>query len=122
MAKYQAAANLANSLIGAKGAVVTFTRVSGGTYNPVTQVNVGASTLTFSMKGVDTTPGKGAEFRIGSLASRNILELHLAPNLGETPFPGDKVRWQNADWTVIWSGPLNPAGDGAPYCLVYAER
>ena len=83
---------------------------------------MGGSTTTFTMKGVGLAPGKGAEFRVGSLASRNLIELHLAPNLGETPVPGDKVRWRNADWTVIWANPLDPAGDGAPYCLAYAER
>lgn len=122
MAKYSAAAGLAASLLGKKGAPVVFTRTSGGTYDPVTQTATGVSTTSFTMKGMGIAPGKSAEYRIGSLASRNLIELHLAPLLGITPTPGDKVRWGGADWTVIWASALDPAGDGAPYCLVYAER
>lgn len=119
--KYSAAAATANSLIGRKGATVTFTRESASTYDPVTQTE-SASTTTFTMKAVGVPPGRSAEFRIGSLERRNIIELHLAPLGGTTPLPGDKVRWAGADWTVIWANNLDPAADGSPYALAYAER
>lgn len=119
--KYSAAARTANGLIGRKGATATFTRETPGTFNPVTQVEA-VTTTTFTMKAVGVPPGRSAEFRIGSLERRNIIELHLAPNGGTTPIPGDKVRWDGSDWTVIWANALNPAADGSPYALIYAER
>lgn len=119
--KYSAAARTANGLIGRKGAAATFTRVVPGTYNAVTQTET-TTTSTFTLKAVGLAPGKSAEFRIGSLENRNLVELHVAPNGGNTPKNGDKVRWAGADWTVIWVNALDPAADGSPYTLAYAER
>jgi hypothetical protein len=121
VAIYSAQAKAAHNLIGKKGTSVAFTREVASTFDPVTQLQTVAST-TFSMNGIGIGPGRSAEFRIGSLARRNVIELHLAPNLGTTPRPGDKVRWAAADWSVIWVDALDPAGDGSPYCLCYAER
>lgn len=119
--KYAAAANTANGLIGRKGALATFTRETPGSYNPVTQ-SESVATTTFTLRAVGVPPGRSAEFRVGSLERRNIIELHLAPLGGNTPLPGDKVAWAGADWTVIWANALNPAADGSPYALAYAER
>lgn len=119
--KYSAAASTARSLIGRKGATATFTRETVGAFNPVTQTETVTST-TFALPAVGVPPGRSAEFRIGSLERRNLVELHIAPSGGTTPVPGDKVRWANADWTVIWANTLDPAADGAPYALAYAER
>lgn len=119
--KYASAAATAYGLIDKKGASATFTRVNATAFNPVTQTET-ATTSTFSLRAVGVPPGRSAEFRIGSLERRNIIELHLAPQGGTTPVPGDKVTWGGSDWTVIWSNSLDPAADGAPYALVYAER
>ena len=121
MGKYDASAATAHSLIGAKGTDVTFTRTSVGSFNPITQVETITST-SFSMKGLGIAPGRSAEFKVGSLKNRNIIELHLAPLGGTTPRPGDTVSWSGANWTVIWVDVLDPAADGAPYCKAYAER
>lgn len=122
MATYDAAAATAHSLISAKGTDVVFTRDGARTFDPVTQAETGKSATTLTMKGVGVPPGKSAEFRIGSLERRNLIELHLAPRLGAIPSPGDKVRWSGADWAVIWVNAIDPAADGPPYCLAYAER
>jgi hypothetical protein len=119
--KYSAAAATARSLIGRKGALTTFTREVVGAFNPVTQAST-TTTTTFSLPAVGIPPGRSAEFRIGSLERRNLIELHIAPSGGMTPQPGDKVRWAGADWSVIWANNLDPAADGAPYSLAYAER
>lgn len=119
--KYGAAAATAASLIARKGALATFTRESASAYNPVTQTET-TSTTSFTLPAAGVPPGRSAEFRIGSLERRNIIELHLAPRGGNTPLPGDKVRWGGADWTVIWANNLDPAADGSPYALAYAER
>lgn len=122
MGTYASAAKTANALLGRKGATVVFTRTTAGTFDPVTETATGGVSKTFSMKGVGLPPGRSAENRVGSLERRNIIELHLAPMEGTVPDPGDKVRWAGNDWTVIWAAETNPAGDGAPYALVYAER
>lgn len=122
MSTYAASAATALNLIRRKGTNVTFTRKVQGTFDPVTQAETGGRDTTLTMPGVGLAPTKSAEFRIGSLDRRSIIELHLAPNLGATPIPGDKVRWAGADWTVIWVNALDPASDGSPYCHAYAER
>lgn len=121
MGKYDAASALARNLIGAKGTDVTFTRSSVATFDPITQAE-SVTTVTFSMKGLGLAPGRSAEYAIGSLRNRNIIELHLAPQGGTTPLMGDSVSWAGANWTVIWVDVLDPAADGAPYCKAYAER
>ena len=121
MAKYASAAATAYSLISRKGAPVVFTRRSASSFDPVTQTET-VSERSFTLNGVAIPPDKSAEFRIGSLAGRNITEIHLAPNLGEVPLPGDKANWAGIDWTVIWSNALDPAADGSPYALVSLER
>lgn len=124
MAKFEGEAATALELIAENGALVTFTRVGAtpGVRDPVTQQTTGAKDLVFSMQAVGFGPGKSAEFRIGSLIGRNLEELHLAPVLGTCPEPGDLAKWKGKDWKVIWSDPLDPAGDGAPYCKAYLER
>lgn len=119
--KYAAAAATAFNLIGRKGADAVFTRLSPATFDPVTQVETTSSEV-FTLKAVGVPPGKSAEFRIGSLERRNLIELHVAPRGGTTPQPGDTVNWAGANWTVIWANALNPAADGSPYTLAYAER
>ena len=121
MATYDAASATAYSLIAAKGSDVVFSRESSASFDPVTQQEtITATTLT--LKGVGLPPGRSAEFRIGKLERRNIIELHCAPRGGAVPQPGDKAQWAGSSWTVIWISDLNPAADGSPYCLVYAER
>lgn len=121
MGKYDAASATAYSLIASKGTDVVFTRENERAFDPVTQ-EYSSSAITLRMKAVGLSPKQSAEFRIGKLERRNIVELHCAPRGGATPQPGDKVRWAGKDWSVIWTNDLDPAADGAPYCLVYAER
>lgn len=122
MPKYASAASTANTLTASFGSAVTFKRTTKGTFNPVTQTDTGASTSTFSMTAVGIAPGRSAEYRIGSIVGRKLIELHCAPNLSTTPEPGDVATWAGKDWRVIWANALDPAGDGSPYVLVYAER
>lgn len=122
MGTYSALARTADGLISRKGTTVVFTRESARSFDPITQMETSAAPLTLSMKGVGVPPGKSAEYRIGSLERRNLIELHLAPKGGVVPQPGDKVRWAGAEWSVIWVNTLDPAADGAPYALAYAER
>jgi hypothetical protein len=108
-------------MIARYGATATFTRTVAGTYNPVTQVEAGGEVIEFALPAIGMAPGKSAEYRIGSLERRDLVELHVAPALGMAPQPGDTVRWAGADRKVIWVNAMNPAADGSPYALVYAE-
>lgn len=123
MATYDSAINAADGLIRRKGRAVTLTRTTAGTFNPVTQAETGAVTTTHAFRAVGLPPGKSAEFRVGSLVGRNVVELHMAQK-GQTvrPSPGDAVTWDAASWTIFWSRTYDPAGDGAIYTLAYAER
>lgn len=122
MAKYASAASTASRLTAAFGGTITFKRTLKGTFNPVTQTETGGTTLTFNMTATAIPPGRSAEYRIGSIVGRKLIEFHCAPNLSTTPEPGDVATWAGNDWRVIWANALDPAGDGSPYVLVYAER
>ncbi|CAB4130454.1 hypothetical protein UFOVP119_78 [uncultured Caudovirales phage] len=119
--KFDRAAATADRLLSKYGASVVFTRTEQSAFNPVTQVTTAVSS-TFKMNGAGFPPGKSAEFRIGSLERRNIVELRLAPKGGTLPQPGDRAAWNGSTWNIIWVGALDPAGDGAPYCVAYGER
>lgn len=115
----QAATTL--SLLQRAGALATYSRAVPATFDPITQVAT-SSTLTWTAHTVALSPGKGAEYRVGSLVGRRIIELHIAPAGGTVPLPGDTVQWAGNSWTIFWTAPLDPAGNGPPYCLAYAER
>ena len=121
MSTFASSAATATALISKFGSVVTFSRQAFSSYNPVTQAET-VTTTSFSMPAVGVPPGKSAEFRIGSLEGRKLIELHLAPALGAVPEPGDSVVWAGKSWAVIWVNALDPAADGPPYALAYAER
>ena len=142
---YAGAAATALALISAKGGQMRLRRVTT-TLDPVTQAAT-ETTDASVFRAVGLPPGKSAEYHLGSLQGRNIIELHIA-QLGQAPEanlyaalgyvdadyiadiigvdlvpqPGDIVTWTGADWRVIWVNALNPAGDLAVYTKAYAER
>jgi hypothetical protein len=109
-------------LIKARGREAVFTRTTGGSYNPVTQQTVGATVTTLRIFAVGIAPGKSAEYKIGALTKRNLIELLCAPALGSPPAEGDSVLWGSYAWKVIWVDVLNPDGEGAVFAKAYAER
>jgi len=122
MSLYTPAAETVHGILNRKGVTVTITRSIAGAFDPVTQQETGSTTRTMAMKGVALPPGKSAEFRIGSLQGRNVLEFHFAPREAEVLQPGDRVTWQGAEWTLFWVSNLDPVGAGPVYVLAYAER
>ena len=122
MGKYAAQAASALALIAKKGGPVVVKRKAAGAFNPVTQV-VAETVTTHTFQAVVMPPGRSAEFRAGSLAGKNAIELTLAQQ-GQSiqPGPGDSVTWQGKDWTIFWSTTYDPAGDGAIFTTAYAER
>jgi hypothetical protein len=119
--KYDAQAATALALVRRKGAAVTLTRESAESFDPVNQT--GTSTSTLSYYGIGMPPGKSAEFAIGTLEGRNILEFYLAPSgHRQAPQPGDTLSWAGATWKIIHVTAYDPAGDGAILFKAYAQR
>lgn len=119
---YSGPINSVDRLIGKKGGVITLTRESDGTFDPVTQNRTPANTSE-TFKAVVLPPGKSAEFQVGSLVNRNLIELHVAmKGKSITPQNGDVVRWQNYDWRIIWTSVYDPSGAAPIYVKAYAER
>ncbi len=122
MGKYDALASTAVALIEKKGAALVLTRKGVSAYDPVTQVESSTSTP-YEVKAVVLPPGRGAQYRVGSLEGKNAIEITMAQKgLPIRPQPGDIVQWQGAAWTIFWATTYDPAADGAIYSLAYAER
>ena len=114
--------NAADRLIRKFGGTVTLIRTTEGEFDPVTQERQPALQSALFRAAI-LPPGKSAEYRIGSIVGRNLIELHMAQK-GQSmqPMPGDQVRWSNYDWTIIWATTYDPSGAGAIYSKAYAER
>jgi hypothetical protein len=121
VASYGALIDAAHRLIAVKGAALPLQRTTGVSYDPVTQARV-TVTASYTFRAVGLPPGKSAEFRIGSLERRDLIELHIAQRSQTIrPEPGDIVTWGGKQWTIFWSTTYDPAADGAIYTLAYAE-
>lgn len=122
MGKYAAQAASALALITKKGGPVVVRRKAASTFDPVTQATT-ESWTSYTFQAVVMPPGRGAEFRTGSLAGKNAIELTIAQQ-GQTiqPGPGDRVTFKGQDWTIFWSTTYDPAGDGSIFTTAYAER
>lgn len=121
MAIYASLIESALRLISAKGSDLPLQRITESAFDPVTQVRTTA-TASYVFRAVGLPPGKSAEFRIGSLERRSVIEFHIAQKSQTVrPEPGDVVTWAGASWTIFWSATYDPAADGAIYTLAYAE-
>jgi hypothetical protein len=123
MAKYDGAISTALALIQRKGTSVTVTRHTDGGFDPVTQAETAPSDQSETFQCVGLPPGRAAEYRVGSLAGKNAIELYFAQkDRTMRPSPGDRISFQGATWTIFWSQTYDPAGDGAILTIAYAER
>ena len=122
MSKYDGLINTALSMISRKGALARLTHVEDATFDPVTQ-NTTSQTRTYDVQAVGLPPTKGAEYRVGSLLMRNVLEFQIAQKgLSIVPKPGDKIRWAGQEWRIIWATTYDPAADGSIMTTAYGER
>lgn len=121
MSTYAALTDAALRLIQAKGAPLPLQRTATATFDPVTQART-TTTASYSFRAVGLPPGRSAEFRVGTLERRDLIELHIAQKSQIVrPEPGDVVTWGGKSWTIIWAATYDPAADGAIYTLAYAE-
>lgn len=91
-------------------AVATFmgSRVTPGTYDPVTETTVGGGTVTYSGRGVfadyDLAIVNGIQIVAGDLSL-----TALQPEVTDTPKVDDKIVWSGATYRVVSVG-QDPAG------------
>jgi len=100
----------------AKGQAMTLTRVSGGTFDPVTGGIAGAVTQTFTVYGITTN------YRMESVNATNSLiqSGDKMAKIGATvtePGPGDKLTIMGDVWTVIAVDTLAPQGVALMYTI-----
>lgn len=121
MAKYDATAARAHSLIARKGGSGIITRVTQ-TDDPIAQT-VTETSATASFVGVAAAvDAKFAMEIYGSLVDKIIARVWVSNyRLTIHPAPGDKVRWAGTDWIVKWTRPIDPAGDGVIVTDCYLE-
>lgn len=109
------------ALINAKGADLPLRRTTT-TLDPVSQAAT-ETVQTATFRAVGLPAGKSAEFVLGSLQRRNVIQLYVAlKDQALIPQPGDVVTWGGNDWPLIWCTTYDPAADGAILTIAYAER
>ena len=123
MGIYDRQAASALALIKRKGTMITISRAVADTFDPVTQERVPGVPITGDFYAVEIPPGRSAEFQIGSLVGRKVIQLYIAR--AETtmePSLGDTTTWNGVEYTLL--APVthyNPAADGAVLTVAYGE-
>lgn len=124
MGTYLADRLAAADLITEAGALCTFTRVTGGTFAPITDTTTGASTTSYAAYAVvvpsrrpAVRPGTPANLTVGE--SEKILIAAEGATAGWFPQDGDRVTWAGRTLTLQGVTPLNP--DGALEVMWTAE-
>ena len=119
MGTYAGIRSTAASLIAAKGAAVTLSRVSAGTYDPTTNTATGGSTTDYAVVAVAKKgnalrdPERFA--RLGLQRTASVTLLVAAQGLAITPQDGDRIGWGGVTYTVREVEPVAPDGAGILY-------
>ena len=112
MSQYAATHARAYATVARKGAAVTFTRTTPGTYDPATDTTSAPTITTITGSAVRVT-GSPDTYRALSLIESQAPTLLFAPaTYGSLPKQGDKVVWGGVTLTVKDVSPLEP--DGTP--------
>lgn len=123
MSLYGRQAASALALIKRKGRKITITRAAANTFDPVTQTRTAGAPVSEDFYAVGLPPGRSAEFQIGSIINRTVIQLYIA-RAGSTmvPSPGDTVEWGGVQYALL--PPVthyDPADDGAVLTTAYGE-
>lgn len=106
----------AYAAISRKGAAVTFTRTTPGTYDPLTETTTPATITTIPGAAVRVEPRSMLDvdrYRALSLVESQAPTLLFCPTtFGSLPKAGDTVVWGGTTLTVRDVNPLEP--DGTP--------
>ncbi len=105
---YNRAAATAVRLLEKFGQAVTVKRIVEGEYDPMTG-DIASTEQVYTGRGA--VLGYDISDMAGGLVQANDRRVYIAPDLGATPEPGDKlVLADGSTYTVISSSPLSPAG------------
>lgn len=109
----------ASRLLKDKGQLVTFTRTTEGTFDPVTGKRTGTSESTFTADGVlGNYSGKEAGALRAAGVEVRMDDRKLLIAAPETPPDlGDKVTVGGTSYTILNIKPVNPAGTAITYEL-----
>lgn len=123
MGKFLSAQQTAAALIAKFGSAITLTRRVAGSFDPVTQAEIGERVERHSFIAVVVPPSQQARFTVGTLEGRDALEFYFSLK-GKTirPEPGDEVLVGGIPYRLFWSKTYDPALDGAIFTLAYGER
>jgi len=123
MGKYASAQDTAAALVERRGAATTVTRQVPGTFDPITQAEIGATEAVTTFQAVCIPPTAQGRFVANSLQKQIALEGYFALK-GQTthPEPLDVVTWAGQPYVVFHTQVYDPAGDGAILAIVYMER
>lgn len=106
------AASIAQTLK-AKGQPMTLTRVSAGTYDPVTGTTTGATTATYTLQGITISYNSltrlAAQVRPDSLILAGDMQA-IVDATSIAPAPGDSLTIAGIVWQVIAVDTVAPAG------------
>ena len=110
MSQYTGIASRALSTLARKGAAVTFTLQSAGTYDETTDTYSGASTATVTGYAIEDE-GDPIEYQRLELIQQSPATLLFGPSMaGEIPPLGSVVTWAGTSKTVFAVAPIRPDG------------
>jgi hypothetical protein len=93
-----------------KGAPVTFTHVTPGTYDPATDTSTGGTTVTVTGSAMQIEGDPEVYARLGLIQSENPTLLFAPSVVGVLPVLGSTVVWGTDTLTVKDVEPLAMAG------------
>lgn len=122
MGKYASAQNTALALIAKKGGPVTLKRAVPGTFDPITQARVGATTTSVTYQAVVLPPSGQTKYQAGTLEISVSFEAYFALK-GQTVIPtvGDVVTVSGTDYKVAYVDVTDPAQDGPILAKAFLE-
>ena len=125
---YTSLSNTAKALINDKGKDVTFTRQTGGTYDPVTGSYSGNTPEQQTIKAVvlpaqkSKVAGLDVQYGLGgAVFDRYNFLMVSGQDVTFEPEPGQTVLIGSETWTVLGVTPTNP-NDGSPMVYDVALR
>jgi hypothetical protein len=83
-----------------KGAALTFSHESAGTYDPLTGITTGASTVTVAASAMEIDGDPDLYVALGLIESENPTLLMRPATAGEMPVLGAIVVWGGETFTV----------------------
>lgn len=119
MGVYDSLVATADRLIKAKGAATTLARESSASFDAATDTDV-KSNPDYDIYAVGIAPGRSAEYRIGSLQGRNLMEFYISSK-SVTPTKGDTIAWLGKTYKLVWVNVLNPNADATIFTQAYGE-